>query len=284
MRSPFAYLLESWINLPSRSGYAPCSAGHVLAKRLFPVLLSVAFSVFGCEAAPDAVRQDTYGVENAENPDVQSPEEVAAANEAVRKDFGQLAKATEGDGTIPDGYSHIDPNGWVPRDLLATTLTFFDAKKSRFPNQAYVSVVDLRPRSDRYRMFVIDIASGAVERFHTTHGRGSGPMEDADGFAPGFGNVSGSKLSSIGFIRTAEVYFGTFNRSIRLDGLSTTNTNVRARAIVFHGWDYVKEANIIQNQSAGCVTLDWTVKDGVLDKIKEGSLMYIGLSSPTAAQ
>jgi hypothetical protein len=251
----------------------------MLAKRLFPVLLSLTFSVFGCQGATDSVSQDTYGVENQENPDVQSPEEIAAAKQAVEKDFGNLAKAIENDGTIPDGYSHIDPDHVVPHDLLATTLTFFDANKSKFPNQAFVSIVDLRPRSDAYRMFVIDMTSGGVERFHTTHGRGSGPKEDKDGLAPGFSNVSGSKLSALGFIRTAEVYFGTYNRSVRLDGLSETNSNVRQRAIVFHGWDYVTEANVIQNQSAGCVTLDWTVKDGVLDKIKEGSLMYIGLSS-----
>jgi hypothetical protein len=259
------------------------AAAPMRAKRLLPFFLSLSFSVFGCQSETSSVGQDTYGVEAAENPDAQSAEEIAAAKATILSDFGQLANAKESanDGTIPDGYSHIDPKGWVPHDLLATTLTFFDAHKSKFPNQAYTSIVDLRPRSDAYRMFVIDMATGVVERFHTTHGRGSGPKEDKDGFSPGFGNVSGSKLSSLGFIRTAEVYFGTYNRSVRLDGISDTNTNVRERAIVFHGWDYTKEANIIQMQSAGCVTLDWTVKDGVLDKIKEGSLMYIGLSSPT---
>lgn len=42
--------------------------------------------------------------------------------------------------------------------------------------------------------------------------------------------------------------------------------------------DGVKEANVIQAMTWGCIALDWTVKDAVLDKIKEGALLYVGVS------
>jgi hypothetical protein len=53
---------------------------------------------------------------------------------------------------------------------------------------------------------------------------------------------------------------------------------MRERAVVFHGWDKVHEANVKQGLSWGCITLDWQFKDLVLEKIKEGSLMYVGVS------
>src|SRR5690606_5467249 len=117
---------------------------------------------------------------------------------------------------------------------------------------------------------------GKVERFRTTHGKGSDANND--GYAEVFGNEIGSGMSSLGYVRTAEVYSGNFGRSVRLDGLSATNSNIRARAVVFHGWDGVKEGDFIQGLSRGCITMDWNFKDAVLEKIKEGSFMYVGLS------
>jgi hypothetical protein len=165
----------------------------------------------------------------------------------------------------------------VPPDLLQKAVAYFDANKSRFPNQAYITVVDFRPRSDKYRLYIINMADGSVEKFHTTHGVNSD--KNADGIATVFGNVINSGMSSLGFVRTGEVYSGSYKRSIRLDGLSSTNSNIRDRAVVFHGWDKVHEANVIQGMSHGCITLDWKVKDAAIDKIKEGSLMYVGQSA-----
>ena len=158
--------------------------------------------------------------------------------------------------------------------MLKKAVACFDANRSSFPNLNYIGIVDFRPRSDLYRFFLIDLATGAVERYHATHGEGS----DLKDFARKFSNVAETKKSSLGFIRTAEVYTGTFKRSLRLDGLSATNSNIRDRAIIFHGMDGVKEANVIQAMTWGCVALNWTVKDAVLDKIKEGALLYVGVS------
>lgn len=174
-------------------------------------------------------------------------------------------------------YQYLDPKHEVPQDLLDTTVLYYDLNKLKFPNQDYISIINFKARSDYPRFFVIDMKSGVVEKFRTAHGLGSD--FDNDGYAEKFSNVVDSGTSSLGFIRTAEVYSGRFKRSIRIDGLSSTNSKIRERAIVVHGWDYVKEAPIIQGLSRGCPALDWKVKDRIIDKIKEGSLMYMGLSS-----
>lgn len=213
--------------------------------------------------------------------DRQSPEEIAAANEVIARDFAHavnvMSISAADRKAILANYQHLDPNKMVPTDLLETTVIYFDQNKTRFANQAYIVVVDFKPRSDAYRFFLIDMASGAVERYHTTHGINSD--KNKNGWAESFGNVNGSGKSSLGFVRTAEVYSGKFKRSLRLDGLSTTNSNIRQRAVVFHGWDKVHEENVIQGLSWGCITIDWNFKDAILDKIKEGSLMYVGVSA-----
>ncbi len=219
-------------------------------------------------------------METQEGYDVQSPAEIEAARAQIEREFGNQitpsSLAPMQRQRILNAYAHLDPKHEVPSDLLADAVVYFEANKARFPNQAYISIVDFAKRSNKQRFFLIDMVSGEVTKHWTTHGLNSDRNED--GFAESFGNVNGSGKSSLGFIRTGEVYHGKFKRSVRLDGLQSTNSNIRMRAIVFHGWDGVKEQARIQGLSWGCITLDWTVKDGVLDKIKEGSLMYAGVS------
>ncbi len=173
-------------------------------------------------------------------------------------------------------YQHLDPNNEVPTDLLEEAVVFLDANKDKFPNRNYVIVIDFKPRSDQYRFFLVDMNTGGVEKYRTTHGHGSD--QNRDGNADRFLNVINSGASSLGFIRTSEVYWGKFKRSVRLDGLSSTNSKVRERAIVLHGWDNAHERNVIQGLSWGCPALDWAVKDPIIDKVRDGSLMYIGVS------
>ena len=219
-------------------------------------------------------------MDGREGYDRQTPAEIESARAQIERDFAHqieprsLSAAQKN--RILANYGHLDPKHEVPSDLLSDAVTYFDANKASFPNQAYITIVDFSKRSNTQRFFLIDMTTGEVAKHFTTHGIGSD--RDKNGFAERFGNVDGSGMSSLGFVRTAEVYTGKFQRSVRLDGLSTTNSNIRARAVVFHGWDGVKEDARIQGLSWGCITLDWTIKDGVLDKIKEGSLMYVGVS------
>lgn len=212
--------------------------------------------------------------------DRQSDEEIAQARKEIDALFNDavepksLSKVEQK--AILDKYQYLDPKREVPTDLLEEAVLYFDKNMSKFPNQSHITIIDFAKRSNKERFFVINMSTGAVEKFYTTHGHGSD--KNRDGYAERFLNVVNSGASSIGFIRTGEVYSGKFKRSVRLDGLSSTNSKVRERAIVLHGWDNAHERPVIQGLSWGCPAMDWDVKDGVIDKVKEGSLMYMGVS------
>jgi len=212
--------------------------------------------------------------------DKQSPEEILRANLKIQAEFANAINPAflppEVQARMLAKYRFVDPTSEVPQDLLHDAILYFDANKDKFPNQAFISIVDFAPRSDKYRFFLINMANGAVEKYHTTHGWGSDPKRT--GTATVFGNVENSGMSSLGPIKTADAYTGKYKVSLRLDGLVDTNSNIRERSIIFHGWDNVHEADVIQGWSWGCITMDWKFKDAVLDKIKDGSLVYVGQS------
>ena len=174
-------------------------------------------------------------------------------------------------------YSHLDPKGLVPDALLERALLFFDRYKSSFENQNYISVVDFSMKSNQPRMFVINMRSGKVQAIRTAHGAGGD--KDDDGYVEELSNIPNSHMSSKGFYQVSEIYHGRYGRSLRLDGLSTTNSNVRRRAIVIHGFDGVTETYDHQRLSWGCFSLAWSVKDLVVDKIHSGSLLYADRSA-----
>ena len=72
------------------------------------------------------------------------------------------------------------------------------------------------------------MASGEVWTLHVAHGEGSDP--DDSGYAKTFSNVEGTRASSLGFFTTAETYSGEYGYSLRLDGLSSTNSKATRAA------------------------------------------------------
>jgi hypothetical protein len=179
------------------------------------------------------------------------------------------------------GYDHIDPSNVVPRGLLEDALVFYDVHQARIPNSEFITVVDLSLFSGKDRFWLVDMATGAVEPHKVSHGSGSDP--EHDGYANTFSNVSGSNQSSLGFSLTAEIYDGTHQHSMRLDGLSPdgspnsmANTRMRERLVVVHEASYVDDANDEkQGRSNGCPALDPSIEVSVVDRIHGGSLFYI---------
>ena len=51
-------------------------------------------------------------------------------------------------------------------------------------------------------------------------------------------NEDGSHLSSLGRALVAERYEGRYGVAYRLDGLDASNTNLRPRCVVLHGWEH----------------------------------------------
>lgn len=172
-------------------------------------------------------------------------------------------------------YQYVDPGKLIPRVLLNKALVYYHANRAYLPNQKYLTIINFSAHSSRQRMFIISMNSGEVLPLHMAHGTGSDPRNT--GYATRFSNVEGSHRSSLGFYRTAETYFGKHGYSLRLDGLSETNSNARARAIVIHGATYVQDKNVKQGRSWGCPAVSMAQRVKVIDMLKEGSLIYAGL-------
>ncbi|KHD89862.1 MAG: hypothetical protein OM95_02050 [Bdellovibrio sp. ArHS] len=173
---------------------------------------------------------------------------------------------------ILKNYEYVDPMYIVPTEPLEEALIYFHKNKSSFKNQSVISVLDFSQKSTQKRWYFINMATGSVWNVHVSHGKGSD--SNHDGYAEKFSNVSGSNASSLGFYRTAETYQGSNGYSLRLDGLSSTNSNARARAIVVHGASYVQDTNVIQGRSWGCPAVSSENRDKVINLIKGGSLIY----------
>jgi hypothetical protein len=216
----------------------------------------------------------------ADGYDYQTPEEIERARNKVERIFRDVVDPSslteEEKQKILEKYIHLDPKKWIKTDILQATILYFDLNKDKFPNKNYVAIIDFKLSSEKPRFFIVNLATGEVIRHYTTHGINSD--WDDDGYAEKFSNTVNSWQSSLGYARTGEVYSGKFKRSLRLDGLSSTNSRLRERAIVVHGWDWVVEEPVIQGRTQGCPALDWKVKDAVIDKIKDGALINLGLS------
>jgi hypothetical protein len=173
-------------------------------------------------------------------------------------------------------YSQLDPDHTVNDALLENAVLYYHANKSQLKNSAFLTVIDYSLSSKVKRFYLIDMASGVVWSTYVAHGKGSD--SNHDGFAESFSNTPGSNATSLGAYLTAETYSGSHGYSLRLDGLSPTNSNARARAIVVHGATYVTNASVIQGRSWGCPALPMTFRTKVIDAIKGGSLLYAGAS------
>ena len=138
---------------------------------------------------------------------------------------------------VKNNYSYLDPDGLVPKNLLAKTLDFFDLNKDKINNKNYIVVIDFKQHNSKERFYVIDMQSGHVEKYLTAHGKNSD--SSFSGYATVFSNTPNSEMSSQGFYLTAETYEGSHGLSLALDGLSSTNSNARSRSIVIHGASYV---------------------------------------------
>lgn len=173
--------------------------------------------------------------------------------------------------TAVEKYSYIDPEHVVPTTLLTRALNYYDANQAQIANRRYVVVIDFSQHNSKKRFYLIDMDSGDVVGYLTAHGKNSDP--DFDGLATKFSNTPDSLMTSLGFYLTAETYYGEHGYSLRLDGLSTTNSNARKRAIVIHGASYVTDAPLI-GRSYGCPALDMDYYAEVISMIKGGALIY----------
>ena len=139
-----------------------------------------------------------------------------------------------------------------------------------------ISIVDFSQPSSRKRLFVIDLNNLRVlYNTYVAHGVNSGKE-----YANQFSNIPESNKSSLGFYETKNTYLGGNGYSLRLSGLEKgINDNAERRDIVIHGAGYVDES-LIRSQgyigrSWGCPALPEKLHKPIIDKIKNGSCLFI---------
>lgn len=158
-------------------------------------------------------------------------------------------------------------------DALDNAFIYYEKNQKKIKNKNFVTVFDIGKHNGKKRMYVINMNTGDVVSMLAAHGSGSDP--DVDGYATKFSNVSGSKQSSLGFMLTGERYYGKNGLSLKLDGQESRNNNVRPRAVVIHGADYVSPGLSRIGNSWGCPAVSHSNVKWMIPKLEGGSLLYI---------
>lgn len=105
-------------------------------------------------------------------------------------------------------------------------------------NTRVALLMDLGRHSGRRRFVVWDFQQGrALHSFPASHGSGSARSHVRSAYAE-CSNEDSSHLSSAGRALVAERYVGRYGVAYRLDGLDETNSALRERCVVLHGWRY----------------------------------------------
>jgi hypothetical protein len=238
------------------------SGGSMRAKALLFALAVTAFSYTGC-AAPTGEEEETEGSVSAQSL------EVGKANTDGFKDIPSLTPAERD--AILARYATI-PHQGVRQELFEKAVLYYDTNVDRIDNKAFMSVVDFQKHSGKRRFFILDMNGGPVRSHVVAHGVNSDPNDT--GIATLFSNVVGSFKSSLGFYVTAETYTGSHGLSLKLDGLSSTNNNVRERVIVIHSAAYVDDDRMKQGNSQGCLAFSEEDKPRIVADLKNGSIIY----------
>ncbi len=183
---------------------------------------------------------------------------IEVSNEALQ---GQLAR-----------FKHVDPKNLVAEEPLKRALSFYAMNQHKVSNSRYLGVIDFSINSAKPRFCIINMKSGETECLKTSHGVGS---DGGGGWAKKFSNKSNSHASSVGYYKTLATYSGKHGTSLRLDGLSATNSNALNRAVVIHGAWYVKDGNrATAGRSHGCPAVDDSRVSQVISKLKGGAVIY----------
>jgi L,D-transpeptidase catalytic domain len=166
----------------------------------------------------------------------------------------------------------------VSSTLLHRALDALDRHRESIDHRDTIGIADFSLPSRAPRFHLINLADGTATSHLVAHGRGSDPTHT--GWLERFSNEPRSQATSAGAYRTEALYVGEHGRSMRLEGLDSTNDHAAARAIVVHGAWYVSEEIIthfgVLGRSEGCLAVANSSLDEVLARLGPGRLIYAG--------
>jgi len=187
-----------------------------------------------------------------------------------------------GFGASPARAGSFDTGGLPRRDLLERALAAYRrVEAAGLLHTKLVTVIDYALPSWERRLWVVDPARLRV-LFHefVAHGRGSTTDANPD-YAVRFGNQAASLRSSLGTFLTGTTYTGKHGHSLELIGLDRgVNDKALERRIVMHPADYVSAEFRASKggrvgRSWGCPALDPAVAPAIIDRIQDGSVIYV---------
>lgn len=136
---------------------------------------------------------------------------------------------------------------------------FLKQKVNEYPcNKEYGILIDYGLHSGKNRMFLISLKEEKIIRkLLVAHGSGSKAIL---GIPTKFSNLCGSNSSSLGYSFISEKGKSRYGIGVKyiLEGLSTTNSNIRKRNIVLHSYPTVLPFSTFPLptiQSQGCPTI-----------------------------
>lgn len=182
----------------------------------------------------------------------------------------------------------LDPQGLIRPALREAALAAFARYRGLLARHDRIAVIDYAKPSTVPRLYILDLATGAVTAHLTAHGRGSDP--DHDGLMEWASDAPGSGASPVGAFKTADIYCGVNGKSLRLEGLEATNGNALRRGIVLHATylpgrtAYMSRGHIAARgrpgRSCGCFVVLPEVLRMVAEELEGGRLVYAASDRP----
>lgn len=162
----------------------------------------------------------------------------------------------------------------VSEEVYRQAAAYHRAHYDQIPKPDRFVIIDYSRRASQPRLLYLDLAQKTFSTHHVAAGRGSDP--DGDGYATKFSNEPDSKMSSLGAFLTLKTYNGKYGYSLYLKGLDSTNDQAENRDIVMHPASYVNESQNKAGRSWGCPSLDPAISTELIDKIKNGTIIFAG--------
>jgi hypothetical protein len=167
-------------------------------------------------------------------------------------------------------------DGPIAPGLLRRALDALERHEDSIAYRDFIGVADFSLPSSTPRFHVVNLADGSVRSHLVAHGKGSDPTHT--GWLERFSNEPRSNATSAGAYKTDSVYVGAHGRSMRLEGLDSTNSNALSRAIVVHGAWYVSEEMIgfsgMLGRSQGCFAVAESRLPEIMMALGPGRLIY----------
>ena len=151
-------------------------------------------------------------------------------------------------------------------------------KKGNY-NKNIAFMIDYSIHSGKNRFFIVDLKNDSIiKKELVCHGDGKG--KNTSGIPTVFSNRSETHCSSLGMAVMGERAYSGWGKNYKywIDGLEKTNSNMRKRIVVLHGWKGMPEDETYPNPIAtswGCPTVSVDVLDKLDVILKENKKVLL---------